>query len=81
MKFTDEIIFYAALFAVVQVVDGLCTGIGVSLFGLQAEGNFVLRSAMQIFGCWQAIIIVKIVAFAAIGGMVWLTNHLFWAKN
>jgi len=76
-----QILFYATLFSTVQVADGVLTGIGVTAFGTQAEGNVLLKAAIENFGCWEAIICTKIVAISAIVGLVWISNKLYWAKH
>jgi len=82
MKTVDKDLgYYTALFVTVQVADGICTVSGIKYFGLQAEGNAILRSAVENYGCMPAIITAKLLAILAILGLVKISKHVSWAKN
>jgi len=62
--FGDAVI---VLFLFVQAVDGMCTYVGVSTFGMHLEANPLLHVLIATFGLGTAVTSAKI--FAAILGM------------
>ncbi len=55
----DSIAVLGLLLALVQVIDGLFTISGISSFGLEAEGNTLVRMLMEQYGVVTAIVMVK----------------------
>jgi hypothetical protein len=54
--------FIGAALAICQILDGILTYIGLSLFGVQMEGNGLLRGLMHIYGMAPALFAVKSIA-------------------
>lgn len=50
------------LLILLQVADGVLTHRGVSLLGIEAEGNLLIKKSIEFFGLVPGIIIPKIVA-------------------
>lgn len=48
--------------ATCQILDGVLTYIGLSLFGIHMEGNDFLRKLMAFYGMAPALFVVKLVA-------------------
>lgn len=53
------IVVVGALLCLLQILDGVFTGIGMARFGTEAEGNALLRSLMELIGYVPALIIAK----------------------
>jgi hypothetical protein len=66
-----DVIAFGVFLASLQVADGVLTSVGVSTWGLHAEGNPVLRTLMHYVGPHNAIVIAKCFAIVAV---VFLTN-------
>lgn len=56
--------FIGIALAFCQIMDGLLTYIGLSLFGVQMEGNGLLRNLMHFYGMAPALFAVKFIALA-----------------
>lgn len=52
--------------SILQLLDGLLTYIGVTLFGSEAEGNYLIRYLIETIGLELGLIIPKITAIALI---------------
>ena len=63
---------------VVQALDGLLTSLGVSLFGIEAEGNPLIRALMYTFGHNVAIGMAKFVAVLLIITLAVLARKRGW---
>jgi hypothetical protein len=62
----------------VQICDGVLTGIGVTHFGLEAEGNVLLRQCMEMIGAIPALLILKSLSILATAPMIGYIKHLSW---
>jgi uncharacterized membrane protein len=51
-----------ALLLVLQILDGLLTFAGLSIFGIEMEGNALLRDLAHAYGAAPALFFVKLVA-------------------
>jgi len=71
----------AFLLVILQVLDLLFTATGVLRHGMQAEGNLLIRSLMQSWGIFPALIFVKSVAFAVIGALCILSHRISWIER
>lgn len=78
---SKEIIILATVMVVLQVLDGVLTGIGVHSFGLHAEGNPILRSLMASMGSLPALITVKLVAVSVVISLVYLSLKVNWVPR
>lgn len=75
-----DILVLGSLLAVLQVLDGILTGIGMYYFGTSAEGNFLLRVLMESFGYIPALITAKAIAIAVIAALCFLADQVRWLK-
>ena len=77
----NEVLVLGVILALLQVLDGLLTGLGMASFGTSMEGNLLLRSLMHAIGWAPAIILVK---GASIGIIVFLCGQagkVSWLKQ
>jgi hypothetical protein len=73
-----EILILGGILAVLQVLDGVLTGIGMHQFGTSAEGNILLRWLMESIGYVNALVLVKGFALVVIAILVVLANEVRW---
>jgi uncharacterized membrane protein len=59
-----------ALLLVLQVLDGILTFTGLSIFGVEMEGNALLRRLAEMYGAAPTLFFVKL---TAIGFVIFLT--------
>ncbi|MCB0318410.1 MAG: hypothetical protein KDD56_06610 [Bdellovibrionales bacterium] len=78
---SKEILILSLILIVLQITDGVLTGIGISHFGLQAEGNLLIRTLMQSFGYIEALVLVKFFAILVICGLCFLSSMITWIKT
>ena len=64
--------------AVLQILDGIMTGIGVARLGVSAEGNFVLRYLMENIGYIPTLLIAKIAAILIIITLCSMSTRVSW---
>jgi hypothetical protein len=64
--FSRELAILGVVLAIIQVLDGVLTAIGVARFGVHAEGNIALRLLMSVMGHTSALILVKLIALSVI---------------
>lgn len=75
----------AAIFLIVlQLLDAIYTYRGVMSFGVNSEGNLILRTMMESFGVGMALLMAKFFALVCIvflvkqaSSKVWITNALY----
>lgn len=77
---TREMFFLAGALIVLQILDGVLTGIGVGHFGAAAEGNPLLRELMHSVGHIPALIIVKTIAIFVILALLSLSVRVRWVS-
>ena len=75
---SNEVIVLGSILAVLQILDGILTTLGVSHFGTDAEGNVILRSLMEIIGHVPALIVAKSLAIAVIATLCVLSKKITW---
>lgn len=61
----SELLFLITLAVTVQILDGMLTSFGVSVFGPGIEGNPIIRNLILNFGCTTALCSVKLFAASA----------------
>ncbi len=79
--FASEILVLGITLAVLQILDGLLTGIGMAQFGVHMEGNALLRTLMNHVGYIPALVIVKTVALGVIAGLCTCAPKIRWLKH
>ncbi len=55
----NELVLVGSLLVLLQLLDGILTATGVGTYGLQAEGNPMLRALMELVGAIPALLITK----------------------
>lgn len=73
-----ELYYLVAALILLQILDGLFTGIGVTIYGPAIEANILLRTLMESFGHVQALVLVKSFAIAVIFGLAAFSAHVSW---
>ncbi|MBX7137853.1 MAG: DUF5658 family protein [Oligoflexia bacterium] len=73
-----EIIHVGFLIALLQVMDGFLTYVGVKTFGLQAEGNALIRLLMEAMGPDAALVVVKSIALMVVAALCVLAHRVHW---
>jgi hypothetical protein len=63
------------LFVAAQAADGVCTYLGVHLFGIEVEGNPLIGWYAATFGIGTALLSAKFVATACAGFLHCLGRH------
>ena len=76
-----DFLFLGVFLASLQIFDAVFTSIGLSRFGLHAEGNPLLRRLMIEYGPDQALIMVKLFAIMVVVGLTVLAKKLSWVKD
>lgn len=64
-----------------QVLDGVLTYLGTSRFGLEAEGNPLLRFLMETFGSASALVMTKICAIFIVFFLMSMMSRLSWLRS
>ena len=70
-----------AILCLIQAMDGVFTSIGIQRFGVAMEGNPLLRSLMEQFGCIPTLGAVKLLAIIAIIGISLYASYYRWINN
>ena len=78
---TREIIILGLILAILQISDGLLTGVGVGLFGTAAEGNPLLRCLMEHCGVMPTLFTAKTLAILSIYIVCRLSIKVRWANS
>ena len=73
-----EVLYLGAFLAILQVLDGILTALGVINFGTDAEGNMLLRALMEQVGHIPALFIAKSLAIVVVGALCVLSNQIKW---
>ncbi len=76
-----EILVLGSVLVVLQILDGILTGLGMQHFGVSAEGNAILRSLMHLIGCVPALIVAKSLSVAVIFTLCILSNRISWVGH
>lgn len=75
---SQEMIVLSAILIILQISDGILTGLGMNMFGTAAEGNIFLRALMESWGYIPALVICKSVAIGVIAGLCCLSTVVAW---
>lgn len=76
-----QVMFLTAFLCSMQVLDGILTSIGLSRFGVTAEGNPLLRSAMQQFGHMEVLAAAKLLSLALIISIAFAALRYRWVRH
>lgn len=69
------------LLIILQALDGVLTSLGVSRYGIAAEGNPILRWLMLHFGHVQILSVVKVIAILFVITLSYYARKLPWVHN
>lgn len=69
------------ILALTQVLDGVLTAIGMTNFGIEAEGNILLRTMMSAWGFIPALVIAKSAAVAVVFSLVVMARSVHWVPT
>lgn len=76
----SEILALGVILALLQVLDGVLTAIGMHQYGTSMEGNILLRSLMGVIGYLPALIVVKTASIGLIGVLCLQATKVQWLK-
>jgi hypothetical protein len=77
----SEIALLGFIVAVLQVADGVLTGVGMAHFGLHMEGNIILRTLMHHLGYVPALLLVKTIAVGVVASLCIHGWRVRWLKH
>ncbi|RIL08292.1 MAG: hypothetical protein DCC75_09275 [Proteobacteria bacterium] len=80
-EFSFEIIFLTAAMCLLQILDGMLTAIGVGHLGTEAEGNALLRYAMEEIGHINALFLIKGLAICVVLSLAYLSLKVGWVTK
>jgi len=75
---SKNILILGSILAILQILDGLLTGLGMYYFGTSAEGNPLLRMLMENYGYVNALVLTKLFALGVIGALCMLASKVSW---
>ncbi len=73
-----EILILGSILAVLQILDGYLTAIGVYHFGTDIEGNMLLRHLMESYGFVPTLVIAKTIALGIIVMLCSMSSYVHW---
>lgn len=73
-----EVAILAVTLSAIQIIDGVFTSIGITMFGIEMEANPFLRSLMQGFGVSETLTVVKCIAILTIFMLFKLSTKVTW---
>jgi len=76
-----EVAILGAVLALIQILDGYLTAVGVYHFGTEIEGNALLRSLMETYGLIATLVVAKTLAIGIIAVLCSLTFRVWWLKR
>ena len=74
------VVMLGAILITLQVLDGVLTALGMSTFGMSAEGNLLLRVLMEQVGYVTALVIAKSFAVVIVCILCLLSHRISWIK-
>lgn len=73
-----EVLILGVILAVLQLLDGSLTAIGVYHFGTDIEGNRLLRHLMEGYGFIPTLIVAKGIALGIIVALCSMSSYVQW---
>jgi len=81
-RISTDAIVAATLLVLIQIVDGILTHRGLSLYGgVGGEGNGLLRYVMSMYGIIPALVMAKGVAVSLIFALCSISHRVNWIEN
>jgi hypothetical protein len=75
---TREIMFLGMLLVLLQIGDGLLTGLGINTYGVHAEGNFLIKYLISEIGLFPALLATKSIAIAIVFLLCLMASQVIW---
>jgi len=73
--------FQLGLFlAICQLLDGMLTYVGLSIFGIQMEGNAFLGMLMEAYGSFPVLFVTKLIALVLVGILTIYSHRRHWFR-
>lgn len=66
--------------AICQLLDGMLTYLGLSLFGIEMEGNRILAFMMKTWGSFPVLFVSKIMALILVGFLTVYSHKRRWFR-
>lgn len=80
-RISHEAVAAAMLLVLIQILDGILTHRGLSLYGgVGGEGNGLLRYAMSMYGIVPALVMAKGMAVSLIFALCSIAHHVNWIQ-
>lgn len=73
-----KILALGAFLILLQVLDGVLTACGVHIYGVEREGNPLLKALMHEFGFLQALFIAKSFSILIVCGLCYFSSYVRW---
>ena len=80
-KHEREVFALGIILALLQAMDALLTAVGISTFGVHAEGNQLLQGLMLQFGHIPVLALTKSIALLVIATLLLLSRHVKWIRT
>ena len=78
---SSSIFWLGTILCIVQILDGVLTGLGMHYFGTHMEGNPILRNLFETIGFIPALIIVKLSAILIVIALCISAKKLQWIEK
>jgi len=76
-----EVLVLGVILAILQILDGYLTAIGVYHFGTDIEGNIFLRFLMESYGFVPTLVVTKTLALGIIGILCSMCTQVSWRNS
>lgn len=80
LSLSKKALILGATLALCQVLDGVLTYIGLSLYGVHMEGNAFLHALMQAYGAEPVLVIAKCSALAIAVVLTFYAHRRRWVR-
>lgn len=81
MRPTKSVFVMGMALAFLQILDGFLTSMGMDRFGVQMEGNALLRELMIQFGHVPTLTVVKLCSITLVLLLIVNSKKVPWVKN
>lgn len=66
---------------IAQILDGILTASGLAIFGVEGEGNAILRNLMEFYGIIPTLFVIKLLAIFTIGFLYQHHKDIPWIEK
>ena len=74
----NEILIIGIALIIIQILDGVFTAIGVARFGSSVEANVFIRTLIEQWGSFSALLLVKTLAVGVVITLCSLSSRVPW---